>query len=49
MFHCKFGDFRVVRLSEILYLCYVLKHIGSTLKDNLYTLLPEFWEDKDEV
>lgn len=30
------------------WLCYVLTNIKKTPKDKLYTLLPEFLEDKDQ-
>ena len=43
-----FGACKVLGKNPERWLCYVLKHISSTPKDKLYTLLPEFWEDENE-
>ena len=48
MMYSLFGACKVLGKNPERWLCYVLKHINSTPKDKLYTLLPEFWEDNNE-
>ena len=48
MMYSLFGACKVLGKNPERWLCYVLKHINSTPKDKLYTLLPEFWEDINE-
>ncbi len=43
-----FGACKVLDKNPERWLCYVLKHIDTTPKDKLYTLLPEFWEDEEQ-
>ena len=40
-----FGTSKVKGKNPELWLAYVLDHIGSTKDEDLYKLLPEFWED----
>ena len=41
-----FGACKVLGKNPERWLSYMLKHIKTTPKDKLYTLLPEFWEDE---
>ncbi len=40
-----FGACKVKGKNPERRLAYVLDHIGSTINEDLYKLLPEFWED----
>ena len=40
-----FGACKVKGKNPERWLTYVLDHIGSTKDEDLYKLLPEFWED----
>ena len=40
-----FGACKVKGRNHERWLTYVLDHIGSTKDEDLYKLLPEFWED----
>lgn len=46
MMYSLFGACKVLGKNPERWLSYVLKNIKTTPKDNLYTLLPEFWEDE---
>ncbi len=41
-----FGACKVLGKNPERWLSYMLKHIKTTPKDKLYTLLSEFWEDE---
>ena len=45
MMHSFFGACKVKGKNPERWLAYVLDHIGSTKDEDLYKLLPEFWED----
>ena len=48
MMYSLFGACKVLNKNPERWLCHVLKHIKTTPKDKLYTLLPEFWEDEEQ-
>ncbi len=48
MMYSLFGACKVRGKNPERWLAYVLKHIKTTPKDKLYTLLPEFWEDDEK-
>ena len=43
-----FGAANVLDKSPERWLCYVFKHIDSTLEDKYYNLLFEFWEAEEQ-
>ena len=45
MMYSFFGACKVKGKNPERWLTYVLDHIGSTKDEDLYKLLPEFWED----
>lgn len=45
MMYSFFGACKVKGKNPERWLAYVLDHIGSTKDEDLYKLLPEFWED----
>ena len=45
MMYSFFGAFKVKGKNPEQWLAYVLDHIGNTKDEDLYKLLPEFWED----
>ena len=45
MMYSFFGACKVKGKNPERWLVYVLDHIGSTKDEDLYKLLPEFWED----
>ena len=45
MMYSFFGACKVKGKNSERWLAYVLGHIGSTKDEDLYKLLPEFWED----
>ena len=49
MMYSLFGACKVLDKNPERWLCYVLKHIDSTPEDKYYTLLPEFWEDEEQL
>jgi len=48
MMYSLFGACKVLNKNPERWLSHVLKHIKTTPKDKLYTLLPEFWEDEEQ-
>ena len=45
MMYSFFGACKVMGKNPERWLTYVLDHIGTTKEEDLYKLLPEFWED----
>lgn len=49
MMYSFFGACKVKGKNPERWLAYVLDHIGSTKDEDLYKLLPEFWEDINRI